>query len=303
MSIILVDGSLGCKPHPETTAETQAETLLGTRPFQFNSKDVTELTLVKSDPATGDHWFTSLQKEQDHWKITSSPLENQIDRQADEIFVEHFIDELRSIQVDSFAPHGSLASLGLAPPYFAVRWKTAQQNWEIHIGSALPNLSRYCTFDRTQPLIMTGNALQMLDLIESYSRLRKKTWTLLAPDDLDEIQLFHRSKPMFYAQREGDQWTDRQHHRIKKDLNGLLQNLVQARITQFVDDPETSKRVLEQIQEAPDYEARLSDRHGKTAKLQIRLLDTKVYGFNSTRQSSVFQLEDTFFRVFHQKLR
>src|SRR5689334_18947507 len=77
--VALLTASNGCL---SGSTEQNARLEPGSKPFQFDLKKVQTLTLAKSDPLTGDHWFAVFQPKPEHprrrtapapWEITSAP--------------------------------------------------------------------------------------------------------------------------------------------------------------------------------------------------------------------------------------
>ena len=145
---------------------------------------------------------------------------------------------------------GLLESFALDPPRFGIQWKTASKAFEFRMGSKLQDgTGYYFTIDRTHVYVAQGPALNMLDLITSIQFLRKKTWTTLTPDDIDEVELRHLGKPILYAQREGDRWTDKNHRLVRKDIETLLNGAINAQTQKMIDDPKQATQLKKQIQD------------------------------------------------------
>lgn len=280
------------------TNSTRNEIQLGTKPFQFDSNEVIELSLVKSDAEQGDQWQAKLRKEGAQWNISS---DHQIlDSLADDTFLFHLIDSMKSIQLTSLAPQGTLESFALDPPRFGVQWKTGSKAYEFWVGSSLRDgTGYYFTIDKTHVFVANGPALHILDLIKSFQSLRKKTWTNLTIDDVDEITLKQRRKAVLYAQREGNHWTDRKHHVIKKDIDSFLNHALGAQSERMIDDPKQAASLRKLIHSSLLYEIHLSDRFGKTTSLFLSLQNGILFGINSSRPG-VFVLDSKLLQTFRQ---
>jgi hypothetical protein len=275
---------------------------IGTRPFQFDPKQVSELMITKFDPNTGDRWTATFKQTGNDWEIVSGP--NNIilsDRKANSTFILHLLDAIRTLKIESNAPLGSLASLQLSPPRFGIRWNTPQGEFQFRLGSALKNpSSAYLTLDGTQPLQAQGSAIQMFDMIKSFQFLRKHTWTTVSSDDIDEIKIFQRGKPHFYAQREGDLWTDQKHHPLKKNVSDLLEKITNAQPLELVDHPEQVSGIKMLFSSDSSYQADLIDRKGKTTSLKLQKSKDRLYGLSSDRPSIAFVLEPHLFNSIFQ---
>jgi hypothetical protein len=230
-----------------------------------------------------------------------------IDRQADTNFIEHLLDSFGSLQITSPAPHGSLESFGLNPPAFAFRWKTPTHSYELRLGFLVKtqggnNIERYMTLDGISVHIASGTTLRLIEQIQSIQSLRKKEWTTLDADDIDEIEIFRpafhpslrpvgaktKAKRALFAQREGDRWTNQQHQALSADISSFLIFLSGSPVLQFIDSKTQVRQILNHLPQA--YEVKLTDRSGKKTSLSLWLQGQKVYGQNSTRPEGVFQL-------------
>jgi hypothetical protein len=277
---------------------------IGDKPFHFDPHQVVDLEIAKSDPETGDRWLTQLKGDHNLWKITAAP-DNQpiLDERADDIFIFHLLDTLQGLRIDAIAPHGSLESFGLEPPRFAVRWSTPQGSHEFRLGSALKDRTgNYFTLDGQSVFVVSGPAVKMLSLIESFQWLRKRSWATLNADNIDEIELSRKGKLLIYAQREGNRWTDRQHRELKQDINSFLINLTATQSDRLVDDATSADRLKKELTANFPYEAKLSDRRGRSTVLKIAKITAKsqsgVYGSNSARPQAVFALPPSVLQEF-----
>src|SRR5687768_7769960 len=76
------------------------------RPFQFNHEEVKSLSVMKSDPGSGDSWTAELRHtgpEKTDWEIVSSPFPI-IDRKAHGTYILHLLDTFRTLGVEEPAP-------------------------------------------------------------------------------------------------------------------------------------------------------------------------------------------------------
>jgi hypothetical protein len=292
----------------------------GTKPFQFDFKKVQALTLAKSDPQTGDHWLAVFQPKNGRprrrtgpsaWEIVSAPGDVLLaDRDADETFLVHLLDSLAALKIESSAPRGSMESYGLNPPRFAVQWKLPDRAFELQLGNSLKSPGKsYLTLDGQTIYIASGSAIRLLDLIESFDSLRKKDWSDLRTDDVDQISVYRAGNPVFYAQREGDRWTDRKHQTLlaAADLSGALEEIIRHQPRRMIDDPSEKARIQHKIQgiqgtsnlPAP-LEIRITDRLEKTTSMKLGWTSGNLYGISSARPELIFawdqRLEDKILR-------
>ena len=280
-----------------TQSSPPSEELLkpGQAPFQFEVKKTQSLEIVKTDPKTGQSWNARFHRNPDTtWEIDSAPGGiNPLDRKAHTTLIDHLLDSLRSLRVTALAPKGPLESFDLAPPHLALRWDGS----EFSLGSG-----KYAAIKGTA-YEMEGAAIKILDYVENFQSLRQATWLFpITSDDVDEIEIFRSLKPgapskTFYAQREGAAWTDRKHKPVKKDLSSFLDQLTHLRILEFIDDPETSSRLVKELQQKASTRAILKDRQGNAT--EIRLGGQKeLYGISTHRPGVAFKLYPEAIRFF-----
>lgn len=302
VTTLLVSLLCGCWPKSREDAQkTTPIQWVGKNPFPLNPKDVTQLTLVKADPTTDDRWMASFRpvaptgenRGQTRWEISSAPEKQPVlDREADATFILHLLDLIQSIRVDELAPRGTLESFGLAPPLFAVGFKTASENQEFFVGNAKGDQS-FISFGNTTYLA-SGAALKMIRLIRSFQNLRRTSWTTLTPDDIDEIFVSKLGKPLLklYAQREGERWTDIKHQTLQKNMDEFLEQIILSHVSGFNDDAAFFKQIQTKVLEHPIYEIKLVNRHGNTTVLKLGFSKNILYGWNSSRPNSVFALSN-----------
>lgn len=283
------------------SSEQNARLEPGSKPFQFDLKKVQTLTLAKSDPLTGDHWFAVLQPKPVRprrrtapapWEITSAPGDFLLaDRNADEIFLSHLLDSLTALKVESAAPRGGLESFGLNPPRFAIQWKVPNRVHELRLGDSLkiPGQS-YMTLDGHNVYVASGSAIRLLSMIDSFDSLRKKDWSDLSADDVDEVSVYRSKKAVFYAQREGERWTDRRHRpvRVATRMSSTLEELVRFRPERLIDEEAEVTRLSHRLRTVGDLETRLTDRLGHTTSLVLGWEAGKLYGVSSARPKVIF---------------
>jgi hypothetical protein len=288
---------------PETKSAGASQNLKkGMNLFQFDYEAVTELLLVKSDPASGDRWsarFSRPDPKSVHWQVQSEGIgAAALDHEADGYFILHLLDTLRTLAVAQSDRPGTQESMGLAPPRYALQWKAGNENFEIRLGAPGPDPGSVYAWIPNQPLFTAqGATLQMLDFVKDFTSLRLKTWASLTSDDVDEIELknlAHGPKPVFYAQREGADWTDRSHHSVRGDVPAWLEALTHSRVKEFIDDPSQARALRTQVEKAPLRQAVLTDRHGKAVLLQLAWVQRgrkkQLVGLSSARPEGVFEI-------------
>jgi hypothetical protein len=302
----------GCKtpapPSPSVGAGGPAQQRLqvGDTPFAFDYHSVTELLIVKADPESGDRWAAHLTRRDaktDEWEIHSAggnvpPL----DTVADGYLALHLLDTLRTLRVERVDVPGPHESLGLAPPRFALQWRAStladpktMQGFELRIGSPVSKdrtQGAYAWYPGQPTFAVSGATLQMLEYLSSFASLRLKTWAGVTSDDVDEIEIpggAEGRKP-FYAQREGADWTGRDHHPLKADVSAWLDRLVHQRVRNFVDDQAIAEGLRLQLHQGSTRRVTLKDRHGRAVELEAGKVGGKTIALSSARPHGVFEV-------------
>ena len=137
--------------------------------------------------------------------------------------------------------------------------------------------------------------LRLVAELSSFDRLRQRLWSNTAADDFDELELKRKGKPILYAQRERDRWTDRNHKLVKRDAGRILSRLVGATIRGFIDDPLVASKTSEKISGAAEYQAVFTDRAGDKTILTISASGdgASVGALSSARPGAPFRLDRT----------
>ncbi len=276
---------VGCYSHTPSFLET--------RPLSFESEKINEMTLVKSSPEQAEEWWITFQKNRNVWQIVSlSQRPSPLDLLADDIFIRHLLDALKTIKIHAVAPHGPLESFRLNPPLFAIRIKTEKNALDLQVGSLLhQNQKRYISLDGKIVYIASGTGLELLEMIHSIHFLRKKNWSLFIADDVDEMELTYPSqpqKPKLYAQREGDQWTDQRHQVVPRDFNRILNHITQVQADQLIDNSIQADELRKFIHSSSNLDVKLTNRQGKVSHLEIKKRGAFFYGISSDRPLSIF---------------
>lgn len=291
----LIFSLLGCSRAGQGTFQT------GSKPFQFEPQNVSEVTISKFDPLTGDRWTTILRRDMLDWQILFAPYPQQLlDRKANQNFISHLVDSLESIRIQEQAPHGTLESLGLDPPRFSIRWVIPRKSFEFHLGSSLKNRPEaFFTLDKHHVYIASGPTIGLLNALEDFQMLRRKIWSSIDFDQVDELEIFHQGKQFLYAQREGDEWTDR-HHKViqKQNVSLLIDELTSSEALGFVDNIQENSKLIRLLRFQPLYEAQLSDRFGNKYSLTLNMKNKKIYGWNSKRPKVIFILKPKLLKLF-----
>ncbi|MGZ3687539.1 MAG: DUF4340 domain-containing protein, partial [Bdellovibrionota bacterium] len=206
-------------------------------------------------------------------------------------FILHLLDTLQTLKNVGSAPNGPPESFGLSPPWFAVRMEGGGSVREIRL--AAPELGKPPVFaqfprDSEQVVQVEGAAIQMLKFIENFEVIRQRTLLTISSDEVDELELRKKGKEYFYAQRDGAKWTNRQHRPIAVNVNDLLDSLTHARVQQFLDNSEETRKLAAEADHANSYEAVFRDRHGKSVTLHLAWLGSRFVATVSSRPGVAF---------------
>ncbi len=220
---------------------------VGSRLFDFDDAGVTELEILKHDPADPDTWSARLTRGPGgDWEIASGPEGLPlVDRRADSTFVAHLVDTFRTIQVIAQAPKGPLSSFGLEPPHFAFRWKAGggrvtglQLGARLTPGAALTD-GVYAQAGDGAVVAVRGATLKMIEYLISFEVIRRRRLLTVEADDVDEIELWSRGRRAFYALREGERWVDARERKLPVRVTEWLTALTHIRVRRFLDDGPT----------------------------------------------------------------
>lgn len=265
----------------------------GSKPFQFKPDQVKEITIIKSDPITGDRWTAILQsKNKPGWEFTYvSDNFTFSDRKANDAFINHLLDSLQTLSITGVAPHGTLDSLGLDPPRFAITWKTNDQQFQFQLGAfQKEGVSAYFTTDGTYFATVSGSTLKLLSAVDSISWLRDSNWSSFSADDVDEIELKKGARLIFYAQRDGIIWADQNHKPVKKDVESLLEQVTSAQAIQLIDDSNHLNKLNSLMKTHLLCTLTLRNRGGHELVLKVIERNKEIVGSNSDRPFIAFLL-------------
>jgi hypothetical protein len=297
--------------------------------LQFDYKMTSELLIAKSDPRTGDHWTARLKRDgapspenEDLWTIELGPDEIAYgDRKAHGGFVLHLLDTIRTLHVKEAPVSGTPESFGLASPLFILRWLVVQKPaepvekvYEIRLGGPAKGEDGkfeglYASIGGVpgKTFIVQGAMLEMLDRITSFQSLRLPTVVTVDSDDIDQIEwrrsVTHKAAD-FYAQRDGDQWTDVKHRPVKSDVQAFLDLATHLRILRFIDDPKEQVRLEKEFKRPNTQSVKLISRKGQAQTLQIAVAPggKAVYATFSTRMRKTSPKALAIFEVYPQIL-
>lgn len=290
-----------CNPAPPVAQELPVN-----RPvLTFDYAKVTELSIACGDPRSGDTWTASFRTDSDgEWSIVSPPGgATLVDRRADSAFIRHLLDTLRTLVPTAPLPKGDLASYGLDRPLFSLRWKTPDGEHEVRIGAPHGAGGEQFTWVDGATIVARGATLRMIEHIDSFDRLRRKTLLTFTSDDVDELELWQGGKKVLYAQRAGIDWQDARKRPLPAAIGERLEALAHLRIRSFIDEPESAGRLYKEVSSRPAWKAVLKDRQGRPTTLSLGRNQGRVVGLVTSRPGAVFELYPGSERLFSNPVR
>jgi hypothetical protein len=330
LSIALSVTMTGCSQSPSESASSSSNggLHLGKPAFQFDPKHVVALSLVKADPRSSDHWSARVARAQDNpksfydsdpWQIQSFSGGDILDHAANRGWILHFIDTLTTYRPETkldISPDSKItpevrANYGLNPPRYEIQWQVIDpetqkiSSFELQIGNGTTPVhdsnpansdssdgESFAIFPpHTDIYRANGASMAMLDFLKNFTTLRQETLSPLDSDDVDEIHIEKPHTKPFYAQRDGDRWTDEKHHPIKADVAGFLDRVTHLRILQFVDDAAQAQMLKKSLASAHDHTViTFTDRYSHPVQLTFGKIKDVPVATVSTRGDAVFDL-------------
>ena len=274
---------------------TQYSERIQNHPFALRPEEVAELTLMGNESNSGNPWLATLTRKTKKWELDSvSSTSSLADHQTNETLIMHLLDTVSSIQIAERGPPIPLKALGLAPPQFALRWRTLKGTQEIKVGTPSKDQSHVnITWDNKTAWLASGTFFTILSQIQSWQSLRAPTWVTESPDDIEEITIKTPKKTLFYAQRDGDRWDDASHHLIRIDVDQALDSLLQHPWKSLIDLSTELIPLQKIIQERPDYSITLSGRMKNQVRLKIKNHNGILYALNLNRTGCLFILDES----------
>lgn len=277
---------------------TSGSSPVTTKPFQFKPSEVEEVTLSKWDGETQDFWTTRLTRTgKKKWEIAAFSQERELsDRLADEKFVDHLLDTFSTLVLNSPAPSGNLETFRLKPPQYYVKWKTRDRAFEFKLGLKKNDPGNaYLTTPPDSPVwLVQGAAPRMFSLIDSFDSLRRKNWSLLSVDAVDEVEIRGPGLKTLYAQRDGPVWADHSHHPLALAGAGafktddFLKQITGAQAQKILDQPIEIKEWKKKILNSPHLIIQLRGHNVAESFFYLKRIDQQVYGWSPSRADAVF---------------
>jgi len=291
----------------------------GKIPFSFDVAPVTSLLLSKNHPETGDRWDARFERKNQLWEVVTGPDGVTLtDHMADSGFLDHLLDTFRTLRTAAPAPNGPLASFGLQPPHFAVKWSqpetrtTSAKEWKLLVGNfaAVPvegdrqDRGAYTLVNDESPSIVIGAALRMLEMIESFDVVRQRRFHPFNPDDIQQVSLTLGKRPSLVALRQGDAWGNAKGRPIRQPVTEFLTQLSHTRVQAFINDAEKTAELRSRVEKHPEaIHAIFTDIHDEKSDIWIRKVDQKWLGITTQRPLAVFVLHDKTAALFEGLLK
>ena len=276
----------------------------GQKPFSFDYREAMEVSIVTWNQEQGESWSARAERNEDGWALRSGPDGKSLgDTVANASFIEHLLDSISALQVQSIPASQGPESQGLARPIFAIRWTTGtkenRQEHELKLGALVQDQSsrgaRFAAIrSMNQPekvLVINGSVLKLLQHLDSFTTLRHAEWATEHIDDVDEAEFKVNGMLTLYAQREGESWTDRNERPLQFDVTGALQKILRARIIEFIEEPRSLAQASSTLNSGTGhYELVLRDRHGAATTLRARATESHLLASHSKRPAALFKI-------------
>ncbi len=269
------------------------------RPFKIQVNAIEALTLMGSDLESNSPWIASLSQKSGEWSLDSVSTSSSLsDHHANQGLILHLLDSISTLKLQEPGPNVPFNSLGLEPPRFALRWRSAKGTQELSIGNpSKDQVHMNVSLDGKTSWLATGAVFPVLHQIQKWQDLRSPTWVTESPDDINEVIVRSGKQTLFYAQRDGDHWGDPSHRPVKPDVDQLLDELIRHSWTKILESTPEATSLQGSLQTQPDTTIILTPRAGTPIPLALKKQKGTLYGYNPTRPGCVFVLDDSKIKV------
>lgn len=266
---------------------------LNTNAYSFSVDQVSELKLSRR--YVGEEPWTITLKKADDWLVSSAP-QTLIDNFADENFIHHFLDTLRSIKPYEIAPKGNLSTYGLEPPRFIAQWSTGLKTFTLQLGETFSGKSQFALFEKNTPvMLIQGSATQqMLDYVENWQYFRKKPLTLWEPDDVDVIKI-----NSIELVRAGLDW-EYNEKSLGESFSKLFERWMHLRIKRFIDDPAENQKLSKESLKLTPQTIVLLNRKNKEQKVVWFTKGNRIFAKNILRGDTWAELHPAAEKTYRQ---
>ena len=262
----------------------------------YHSSEMTELWISQNDPTTQRHWTARLTRPGTKldWTIASAPEGQELrDHLADSAFISHLLSLFETLQAIADAPQGPPTSFALEPPIMGLKMSGGGKTYGINFGMPAPKNSGSYAYLPGPPasrvIVANGSVLEMLNMVNQFDVLRRRTLSTLTSDEVDEVELWRGKKKLIYAQRQGDDWADSKQKKMRIPIQDVVEALTHLRIKSFVDDPGFAQSALARLRN-PEYRAVLKDRNGTSMEIRLAHSQALLFGVVSSRPKGVFEM-------------
>lgn len=276
-------------PTPGVNLKFQAPIL------EFQPAEVTELYLTQNDPQLNNHWSARFARAQGgEWEIATAPDgTNFTDRLANTKFIDHLLSTLTTLVWSEKSPQGNLESVGLSDPQYELRILGKNRDITLRLGTLLSDgVQRYAQIKGYEAsLIVRGASLKMLEFIKSFEILRLPTILTFDGDFVDDLEVFENGKSLVYAQRNNDDWSDKNLKPVPFMISDYVEYLTHLRILNYVDQVERAHEIAKKIGKKSIWHMKFHDRKANQVDLHIgKFKDGKAYAVTTDRPDVAFEL-------------
>ncbi|MFN7685830.1 MAG: hypothetical protein ACK5QT_10520 [Oligoflexia bacterium] len=263
--------------------------------FSFKYPEVNELSISSQDPSTGSRFSAHFRRQNEKWLIQSGPEGSELlDRNANTSFINHLLDTLstlrmsKPVEAENLPRAEFLSRLGLTPPSHWLRWGTANQSFELQLGSRADAFGSHASA-QGQTFLVEGAALKMLEYVTDFRKLRHSKLMLKTIDEVDRVEIRWQTSPpqLLRAERDSGHWVGRLPRRVAPGvlapkIQSAIESLPQLEIAEFDLPASAFKKAWLSIS--------WMDRHDAQVLIEI---DTDLLARASDRPGSTFRLHES----------
>lgn len=247
---------------------------MGSRILLFDPQAVTSVEMTVNSPGSAAHWSARAEElSPGVWQLTGGELQAHSDRRANTALLQHWLDALSNLTLQDISDEDrDLRKLELEAPRVVTLINTPHGNFEISIGTRAPTsdgtLIHFAQWSspnqKKQVGKVQGAALQMLEHLTTFTRMRATTWS---PWGRDTLVL--QGKPSDH-------------------LEAALQTWTHLQVLDFLDRPESVPKLAPR----PTHQLKLRFRNPETGEVQtetysVWVAGKRVFGRTTSRPAIV----------------
>ncbi|MCC7440368.1 MAG: DUF4340 domain-containing protein [Bdellovibrionales bacterium] len=252
------------------------------------------LNLRKHDGVTGDRWSARLEKRTEGaqaawWILGSEPVEALSDRRANSSWVEHLLDALGTLKVDSIPDPVAEPAFGLKEPLWRLQARCGSVSWELRIGDIAGNArsgSRFARLNGAGAVAASGSAFGLLGRNGRFEDIRHP-WVLAA--GLDDVVLARRRRAdgkTFQWERRPGGWTGQDGKSLDPSrAENWLRRVLHVAVVQVVEPP---GELESRFRASRPGSVTLEDRLGRRRELWLGELEGRWLALSTDRPGAVF---------------